>query len=165
MLQFSKVYFYCLVQDTSADKCIDNITESVRSSLCVTNSENAPWLALEFSELVIVKRVVIYNRGDHGVPGEPHYVQPQIHNYHNRLKNVEVRVTKELPTSGEKMFTEGELLGTFAGPGGLGQIISVEGPTRTGRFVLVQMNNTEYLNLHEVEVFGSSGAQVKSVLL
>ena len=74
-------------------------------------------------------------------------------------------MTNILPTSGEKMFTGGELLGTFAGPGGLGQIISVDGPTRTGRFVLVQMNNTEFLNLHEVEVFGSSGAQIKSASL
>ena len=53
------------------------------------------------------------------------------------------------------MFTEGELLGTFAGPGGRGQIITIDGNFNvTGKYVLVQMNNTEVLNLHEVEVFG-----------
>ena len=125
-----------------ADKCIDRILITVLSSLCHTDFENAPWLALEFFEPVNVTRVVIYNRGD-----SDHYYQ--------RLKNVEVRVTDKLPTSGEKMFTEGELLGTFAGPGGRGQIITIDGNFNvTGKYVLVQMNNTDFLNLHEVEVFG-----------
>ena len=125
-----------------ADKCIDRNLITVQSSLCHTDFENAPWLALEFFEPVNVTRVVIYNRGD-----SDHYYQ--------RLKNVEVRVTDKLPTSGEKMFTEGELLGTFAGPGGRGQIITIDGNFNvTGKYVLVQMNNTEVLNLHEVEVFG-----------
>ena len=89
----------------------------MRSSLCRTDFDNAPWLALEFFEPVSVTRVVIYNRGDNA----DHLL------YHQRLKNVEVRVTDKLPTSGEKMFTEGELLGTFAGPGDRGQIITIDG--------------------------------------
>ena len=113
----------------------------VRSNLCCTNPhENAPWLALKFPEPVKVARVDIYNRGDA--------------NYGSRLKNVEVRLTDELPTSGDQMYTGGQLLGTFDGPGTNGQIVKVEGTARTGRYVLIQMNNRGSLNLHEVEAFG-----------
>ena len=52
------------------------------------------------------------------------------------------------------MYTGGDILGTFAGPGTKGQVIKVEGPARTGRYVLIQMNNPDSLNLHEVEAFG-----------
>ena len=51
------------------------------------------------------------------------------------------------------MFTGGELLGTFDGPGTNSQLIYVEGQA-TGKYVLVQMNNQNYLNLHYVKVFG-----------
>ena len=87
----------------------------------------------------MVTRVDIYNRDDH---------------YGSRLRNVEVRLTDELPPSGDQMYTGGQLLGTFAGPGTPGQIIKVEGPARTGRYVLIQMNSRDCLNLHEVETFG-----------
>ena len=53
------------------------------------------------------------------------------------------------------MYTGGELLGTFAGPGGNGEIIKVEGSALTGKYVLIQMDNKDYLHLHEVEAFGS----------
>ena len=86
-----------------------------------------------------VTKVDIYNRDD---------------GYGSRFRNVEVRLTDELPTSGDIMYNGGQLLGTFAGPGGTGQIIEVEGPAKTGRYVLIQMNHRDCLNLHEVEAFG-----------
>ena len=89
---------------------------------------------------VKVARVQIYNRGDGLGRG--------------RLRKAEVRLTYELPTSGDQMYTGGQLLGTFDGPAKNGQIIKVEGPARTGRYVLIQMNNWGSLNLHEVEAFG-----------
>ena len=114
----------------------------VTSNLCQTDqNENAPWLALKFPEPVKVARVDIYNRGDSLSNAQ-------------RLKNVEVRLTDELPPSGDQMYTGGQLLGTFAGPGTNGQIVKVEGTARTGRYVLIQMNNRGSLNLHEVEAFG-----------
>ena len=114
----------------------------VTSNLCQTDqNENAPWLALKFPEPVKVARVDIYNRGDDRTT-------------FSRLKNVEVRLTDELPPSGDQMFTGGQLLGTFEGPGTKGQIIKMEGPAKTGRYVLIQMNNRDCLNLHEVEAFG-----------
>ena len=109
--------------------------------MCHTGSciDNTPWLALEFPGPVMVTRVDIYNRDDH---------------YGSRLRNVEVRLTDELPPSGDQMYTGGQLLGTFDGPGTKGQIIKMEGPAKTGRYVLIQMNNRDCLNLHEVEAFG-----------
>ena len=108
-------------------------------SFCNTT---APWLALEFAGPVEVTRVNIYNRGDKDRQSA------------ERTRNLEVRVVDELPTSGDQMYTGGQLLGKFSGPGKKGEIIKVEGPVRTGRYVLVQMNNRDCLNLHEVEAFG-----------
>ena len=114
------------------------------ASMCHSNcSTNTPWLALEFSGPVNVTRVDIYNRVDNPTMAA-------------RFKNVEVRVTEELPTSDHQMYTGGELLGTFTGPGTKDQtIIKVEGKApKIGRYVLIQMNSRDCLNLFEVEVFG-----------
>ena len=117
-------------QGNGAENCIDGITNNTTMchSLCNTS---APWLALKFPGPVKVKRVDMYNLGDHLA---------------SRLRNVEVRLTDELPTSGDQMYTGGQLLGTFAGPGTNGQIVKVEGTARTGRYVLIQMNNRDCLH-------------------
>lgn len=78
--------------------------------------------------------------------------------FNTSLQNVEVRITNNLPTSKEEMFTDGHLLGNFSGPGMDGQIIQV--PERSskdllgGRFVIIQMNNRDYLSLDKVVVSG-----------
>ena len=122
-----------------ATRCIDG--DKTGDEVCHSNcQENAPWLALEFVEgTVEVTRVDIYNKNKNGA----------------KTKNLEVRLTNELPTSGDQMYTGGELLGTFAGPGGNGEIIKVEGSALTGKYVLIQMDNKDCLNLLEVGVFGS----------
>ena len=44
---------------------------------------------------------------------------------------------------------------SFQGPASAGQVIKVQGPAKTGKYVLVQMNNSpDCLSLNEVEVFG-----------
>ena len=58
------------------------------------------------------------------------------------------------------MYSGGKLLGTFDGPGENGEIITVSGSAKTGRYVLIQMDKKQViqdekpLNLHEVMVFG-----------
>ena len=42
-------------------------------------------------------------------------------------RNVEVRVSDDLPTSASQKFSGGSLLGTFAGPGTKGQHITILG--------------------------------------
>merc|ERR1719239_1254275 len=121
-------------------RCIDGVIKGVRSNVCHTaGKENAPWLLLDFQSRVEVTRVEIYNRAD--CCGA-------------RTRNLEVRLTDEVPTTGETMYTGGQLLGTFQGPGTDGQIISVSGSAKIGRYVLIQMNNPQPLNFHEVAVFG-----------
>merc|ERR1719239_1009383 len=135
-------------QDFEATLCIDGDTESNDSGLtdgrpqiCHSNGEPAPWVAIDYGTRVTVQRVEIFNRknccGD-------------------RTRNVEVRVSDQLPTSGQQMFTGGGLLARFEGPAQNGQKISVTGEQPlTGRYVLVQMNNGEDgLNLKEVKAFG-----------
>ena len=109
-------------------------TSSLSATRQVCNT-SAPWVALQFFGPVNATRVDITSAAG--------------------TKNLEVRLTDELPTSGDQMFTGGQLLGTFEGPATEeGQIIKVEGPARIGRYVLVQMNNQDCLNLKQVEAFG-----------
>ena len=118
--------------------------------MCHSKKELAPWLALDYGKdaRVSVEKVVLFNRAD----GSEH-----------RTKNVEVRLANELPASGMKMFTGGELLGTFKGPGAMGQQIEIKsGPgweKKSGRYLVIQMNHKgkpEYLNLQEVFAVGFS---------
>ena len=124
-----------------AERCIDGgVTGG--SSVCHTKNEKAPWLAVDFGAVVTVERVVIHNMGDFGY----------------RLRNAEVRVADQLPSSGQQMFTEGQLLATFTGPGKDGEVVTLTSSTGLGgRFVIVQMDfspGTDNLNLNEVTVWG-----------
>ena len=108
-----------------AAKCIDgDKTTKTVDNLCHSNrdeNERAPWLALDFGDSdSSVERVDIFNRADCCGP---------------RLKNVEVRVSDELPTDGSQMFSGGSLFGKFGGPGYNGQQIIIEGlyPLLTNR--------------------------------
>ena len=93
--------------DFEATNCIDN-TEN----MCHSEGEHTPWLAIDYGTSVLVKRVEIFNRED--CCGE-------------RTKNVEVRISNELPTSASQMFTGGSFLGRFAGPATNGQHIIISG--------------------------------------
>ena len=121
-----------------AKNCIDG-----GSSFCHTLKEKAPWLALDFGADVTVETVVIRNRID--CCGD-------------RFRNAEVRVADQPPDSGENMFTGGQLLGVFKGPGKKGEVVSLTSSTGglRGRFVIVQIDHSqgaENLNLNEVTVW------------
>ena len=120
--------------------------------MCHSKQDPVPWIALDFGEemQVSVGKVVIVNR---------------INCCHDRTKNLEVRLTNELPADGKSLFTGGQLLGTFDGPGTAGQKIEIEAEEgweqAIGRYLLVQMDHTEskegkgsWLNLKEVTAFG-----------
>ena len=126
----------------TAENCIDG---NEGGEICHTRKEAAPWLALDYGSEVKVSSVVLINRirGDVGAA---------------RTKNVNIRVSSTPPVSGSEMFTGGQLLGTFEGPGTQGQRIEVTSDTElTGRYVVVQMDHTsgaEPINLHEVTSWG-----------
>ena len=131
---------------TNADKCIDGITDGL--DMCHTLHDAAPWLALDYGvSRVSVARVVIVDRKSCGFK----------HECMGRTRNVEVRLSDELPTSATSMFSGGDLLGTFVGPA-FGQQVEIEsGPgwaEKYGRYVIVQMDNGGPLNLQEVTAFG-----------
>ena len=145
--------------DNNADKCIDGITDGPDShnsqgDLCHTNHETAPWLALDYGDgaRMFIEKVVIVNRKNC---------------CYDRTKNVKIWLSDELPTSGSSMFTGGELLGTFAGPGGAGDQIEIEsGPgwaEKYGRYVILQLNlapGRGPINLKEVTAFGVEGDKI-----
>jgi len=118
--------------------CIDGDTGG---EFCHTLATDAtPWIAVDYGTRVIVERVEIFNRAN--CCGE-------------RTRNVDVRISDELPTSGSQMFSGGTLLGHFAGPGTSGQHIVVSGQKTSGRYVIVQMDNGgDPLHLQEVKAFG-----------
>ena len=107
---------------------------------------------LDFGEgaKVSIERVLLYNREDSAAA---------------RTKNVEVRLSNELPTSSSSMYSGGFLLGTFQGPAVPSQIVEIKAETWStwpghGRYLIVQinhmnpMNNNDYLNLVEAVAFG-----------
>ena len=74
-----------------------------------------------------------------------------------------MRLSNELPTDGKSMFTGGQLLGEFAGPGKDGEKIEIESEEgwegKVGQYLIVQMDKTDKpdsLNLKEVTAFGKS---------
>ena len=104
------------VNQVGAGNCIDGDTSSDflggLLALCITNRERAPWIAIDYGSSVTIERVEIFNRGD--CCGE-------------RTQNVEVRISDTIPTSGSQMFSEGTVLGRFAGPASNGQHINISG--------------------------------------
>ena len=138
----------------SASKCIDGMLFSKPDykSMCHSKKESAPWLALDFGKeaRVSVEKVVLINRDGKWSAA--------------RTKNVQIRLSNGLPTSGKEMFSGGEALGTFKGPATPGQTVEIEsGPgweKKTGRYLIVQMNfgnPGDYMNLQEVYAVGISG--------
>ena len=99
-----------------AANCIDGVIKPAKLSICHTGGDATPWLAIDYGTSVTIQRVEIFNRHDWG--GE-------------RTRNVDVRISDELPTSGSQMFSGGTLLGHFAGPGTNGQHIVISGQIQT----------------------------------
>ena len=133
----------------SANKCIDGATEGLQH-LCNSKKESHPWLALDYGKLanVSVGKVVLFNRKDGSWA---------------RTKNVQIRLSNELPSTKKQMFSGGEPLGTFKGPATRGEQVEIySGPgweKKTGRYLIIQMNFgkvIDFLNLHEAFASGIS---------
>ena len=99
-----------MFQTFRAGNCIDG--RIIDGDVCHTLGDATPWFAIDFGTSVSVQRVEIFNRPD--CCGD-------------RTRNVDVRISDELPTSASEMFSGGTLLGHFAGPGAIGQHIIISG--------------------------------------
>ena len=140
----------------SGSKCIDGVTEGHWQNVCNSKAESAPWLALDYGKeaRVSVQKVVLYNRRDRPWAGARVWA---------RTKNVQIRLSNELPSSGKEMFLGGEALGSFKGPATRGQKVEIQsGPgweRKTGRYLIIQMNfgnAHNLLNLKEAYAVGIS---------
>ena len=96
-----------------AANCIDG---NVAGTSCHTLHDRHPWLALDYGKTFAIQTVQIFNR--HDCCGA-------------RTRNVEVRISEELPapatTTDNQKFSGGSLLGNFPGPGTDGQYIIITG--------------------------------------
>merc|ERR1712179_715632 len=142
-----------------ADKCIDEIEKEDEYNFCLAKSESAPWIGIDYGATVNVQEVIIYRCG--GGCGE-------------RIIDVTVRISDELPTSSKRMFSGGTLLGRFRGrshetirisgkpscpPGFICDNAGESGKaTVSGRYVVVQIDNRhrrDILELIEVKAYGT----------
>jgi len=129
-----------------AQYCIDGDL----ASICHTGGENFPWLAIKFNSDTLVQKVSIINRKVDSITTKAW----------EKTKNLEVRVAYNLPKSGKERFTEGELLGSLAGPAGPGDTINIYGSHDVyGTVVVIQVsdgNKPTIINFREVYVYGMS---------
>ena len=107
-------------RDFGAANCIDGDTDGPDGSwadgwtICATDNDLYPWLAIDYGKTVTVKRVEIFNR---------------VNCCGFRTKNVDVRISDEVPASASQMFSGGTLLGHFAGPGSNKEHITISDQT------------------------------------
>ena len=110
LLQPKKAILSSLHYWFGAENCIDgNIGEG---KICHTHNDRYPWIAIDYGTAVNVQKVKIFNRAD--CCGE-------------RTRNVHVRISDNIPTSGSGRYFGGTLLGQFQGPAENGQKISITG--------------------------------------
>merc|ERR1711874_372942 len=114
-----------------------NCVDGDPSTFCHNKgSEQNPFLVLEYDSPVSVPEVVVTNRNMYG----------------ERTKNMFVTVTNKKPVKGK--IAEGEILGSFTGPGTNGQVITIKatGKAPVGKYVVIQMRTKGVLSLADVKV-------------
>ena len=146
---------HCRQQDTCPISVHLDTCPEERCTACATHVEKAPWFAIDYGTEVMIERVEIINRKSLG----------------HRTRNMDVRVSDELPTSSTQMFSGGTLLGHFDGPATDNQqiiisgqkgnfsclliIFPLTGEATPGRYVIVQLNAKTNLKFEEVKAFGT----------
>ena len=134
-----------------------NMIDNDLTTYIATQRVDTPWVALEFASPMLIGKVEVIN------------VDVTSYNIMAGLRNMEIRVTDELPECTEctEMFTGGTLLGPiFVGPGGKSEKITrTAEPPVMGRFVLVQKlkyssaphPRDNALRIAEIAVYGQTG--------
>ena len=114
------------------------------TTVSISEEEDAPWVAIEYVDPTEVGKVELVADQEHAV----------------ELKNCEVRLLDNITgVLGSAMYTEGTLLGSWAGPASDGETITINPPGKahfaTGKYLLVQCaTEGARLRLAEVRVFG-----------
>ena len=114
--------------------------------MCHTKKDKHAWLAVDYGKRFVVERVLFMNRATDCC--------------WERTENAEFRISDELPTTADQLFSGGTNLGRYAAhgiQGGLVNMNPIPGQAPSGRYVIIQMNNGgEPLNLQEVQAFGKA---------
>ena len=141
----------------SARWCINGKANDSYQNICNSKAESAPWLALDYGkgERVFVEKVFLYNRND---------------KHAGRTKNVQIRLSNELPASGKRMFSGGQFLGSFKGPARRRQTVEIHSRPgwgeKNGRYLIIQMNmgsQPNFLNLKEAYAVGFAKGKKKKL--
>ena len=110
-------------------KCVDG--DRTPASLCATNTEANPWWQVDLGASYALSQVVVYNRaGQYG-------------SREHTLRTL-------FSTDGQTWTTIYTHNGTDF------DVLPINAGNRTARYVRVQLAETNYLNLQEVEVYGSA---------
>merc|ERR1711974_184026 len=119
----------------SADRCVDANPKTACGS---AGGEPAPWLLLDLGKKNLITSVTLFS----------------VNNGGGRLKNLEVRVLRRRPrVTSSSMFRHGQVLGNFKGPAWDNQdVVIANGKNARGRYILVQKNDREALEMLEVKV-------------
>jgi len=118
----------------TGDHCIDGD----KKSMCQSGGhESYPWVCLRIPRST-VRRIKIT-----GVNG-------------HTINNMKVWVGTSFPTTASAEYSEGALFGTYQGKKTNGKTIVNLNPTDglEGSYVVIQMADTDFINLTEIEVFG-----------
>ena len=133
----------------AASNCVDGDIDT----MCQTNQENMPWIALEYKEPVTVNQVLLYNRNTDETTAL-------------RLRNVEVILTNTKPDHKGTFLKNGHTFGKFKGPAKHGQEVIIHNLNWSRRslkrfmyvvIVLRTPDQQDTLNMMEVQNFGYPG--------
>merc|ERR1711962_939562 len=125
-----------------ASYCIDGNTSN--DKVCATDPHRPPNTIFPWITLVIPRSIVRKTR----------ITNPDVYQWGSNMENMKIWVGTEFPSTTELEYAEGALLGTFAGPGNLGEVVEITSETEVvGTHVVVQMK-TCIISLSEIEVFG-----------
>ena len=117
-----------------ASRCVDGAMDD----MCHTDRQVTPWWQVDLQDSYAIGEVVVYNRTD--CCGE-------------RLRTLNVLISPD----GQNWQR------IYAHNGSDFQVLRVPGEGRTGRFVRLQLAATDYLNIVEVEVYGTGVAQTQAM--
>jgi len=119
--------------DYSSEYVAENCIDGDPRTFCAAPAECPnPWFSLQFRTKGHVKKVQLFTAED--------------------WVTLQVRVASSLPLSPALPTSQGQLLGTYDGPGGEIEVSSDE--AIIGKYVIVQTQNNTALNFSEVGAFG-----------
>jgi hypothetical protein len=125
-----------ILPPNGASVCVDG---NRASGWCHTNSEPNPWWQVDLGGSYALSQIVVYNRADE---------------YGAREATIGAMVSSD-GSNWARIYSH---------DGSNFQVLRINAGNRTARYVRLQLAGTDYLNLLEVEVYGTGSAQPGAIL-